>query len=192
MRERGATFRLGLKFSILRDNNIVSSIIAGNEKISGDVYVATGGSETTELLMNTGYNPRILPAIGLAMLFNTHGEKIIGFPADMEDYGIGLNQHNQNVLRVTSFMDLVGFNKQVSASRKESLLGILKRHLSNFDKLELVLRRNWIQTLHSRAIRHCGKSTRIQKSLCGVRELPSWGYSRSSHGLYSLSHDKWK
>jgi D-amino-acid dehydrogenase len=137
LRERGVTFRLGLKVLISHDHNIVSSIVAGNEKITGDVYVATGGSETTELLMSTGYNPRIMPATGLAMLFNTHGEKIIGFPADMEDYGIGLNQHNQDVLRVTSFMDIVGFNKQVSASRKESLLGILKRHLSNYNKLEL-------------------------------------------------------
>ena len=72
------------------------------------------------------------------MLFNTHGEKIIGYPADIDDYGIGLNQHNQNVLRVTSFMDLVGFNKGIAKSRKEWLFRILKRHLSKYDKLELI------------------------------------------------------
>ncbi len=121
--ERGVSFRLGQKASIQTSGNVVSSVLVENENVTGDVYIATGGSETTELLNDTGFDSRILPALGLAMLFNTHGEKIIGYPADIDDYGIGLNQHNQNVLRVTSFMDLVGFNKGIAGQEKNGYLG---------------------------------------------------------------------
>ena len=103
-----------------------------------DVLVLTAGSWSRELCKQLSYDPQILPARGLAILFDTGGEEIITTPAVLEDYGMGLAQHNQTTLRLTGFFEMVGFRKDFSDSRKKWLLDRFKRHVVKSEQVKIV------------------------------------------------------
>ena len=107
-------------------------------RIPCDVLVLTAGSWSRELCKQLSYDPQILPARGLAILFDTGGEEIITTPAVLEDYGMGLAQHNQTTLRLTGFFEMVGFRKDFSDSRKEWILDRFKRHVVKAERVKIV------------------------------------------------------
>lgn len=111
--------------------------VDGNQ-VDCDIIIITAGSWTRELCRQLGYDAPILPARGLAVVFDTGGEAIVTTPALLEDYGIGLAQHNQTILRITGFFEMVGFRTHFSNARKRWLLGKFQRHVAKSNRATIV------------------------------------------------------
>jgi len=116
----------------------VESVITEKEELHGDGFIATAGSWSRELCRPLGYDPMILPARGLVLLFDTGGARVIGRPALLEDYRIGVSQHDERTVRMTSFYELVGHNDRFGEGRRRWILDIARRHLKNYGALRLV------------------------------------------------------
>jgi D-amino-acid dehydrogenase len=71
-------------------------------------------------------------------LFDTRGEEIVSAPGLLEDYGIGLAQHDKTTLRLTGFFEMVGFHKDFSEKRKNWLLERFKKHVTKSDQVRIV------------------------------------------------------
>jgi D-amino-acid dehydrogenase len=98
-------------------------------QIDCDILIVAAGSWTRELCRQLGYDAPILPARGLAVVFDTGGETLVTTPALLEDYGVALAQHNQTTIRITGFFEMVGFRTDFSAARKKWLLDKFQRHV---------------------------------------------------------------
>ena len=121
-----------------RNPRRVDSVVTDKGDVKADLFVLTTGAYTPQLCKQLGFNPRILPARGLAMLFETGGIEVVKSPAMLEDYGIAVAQHGSNLLRATSFFELKAFDKTFNVKRKRWLLSVLKKHIRGFDRLRLV------------------------------------------------------
>lgn len=136
-------FKLGVEIRREVDARLVqggkgyAQVFLGEQKLDIDDCVVTAGSWSREVLRNIKYNPLIIPARGLVLLFDTGGESIVRIAALLEDYGMGVSQHNANTVRVTSFFEIVGFNDKYRESRKNWMIGLARKHLAGFSKLEL-------------------------------------------------------
>ena len=108
------------------------------KQIRADIILLTAGSWSRELCQQLDYDPQIIPARGLAILFDTDGEEIITTPAVLEDYGIGLAQHNQTTLRLTGFFEMVGFRNDFSENREKWALDRFRRHVVKADRVKIV------------------------------------------------------
>jgi D-amino-acid dehydrogenase len=122
---------------VMEQGKIVQVSVDGT-RIPCDIVVLTAGSWSRELCRQLNYDPQILPARGLAVLFDTGGEEIITTPAVLEDYGMGLAQHNQRTLRLTGFFEMVGFQKEFSDNRKKWLLDRFRKHVVKSDRVKIV------------------------------------------------------
>ena len=134
--EMGATIILGKEAAINFEKGKITNIDAG-QKITADNYLITTGSWTNYMLKPLGYNPHVLPARGLTMLFNTQNSRIISAPSLLEDYGLAVSQHDANTVRVTGFFEMVGLNGRFKQSRKDWILEILKKHIKEYKKLHM-------------------------------------------------------
>ena len=113
-------------------------VYVDGKEIHSDTVLVTAGSWTRELCRSLGYDPQILPARGLAIVFDTSGEEIVTTPALLEDYGVGLAQHNKTTLRITGFFEMVGFRTDFSEARRKWLLDKFYRHVVKSDKAKIV------------------------------------------------------
>jgi D-amino-acid dehydrogenase len=107
-------------------------------QINCDIVIVTAGSWTRELCGQLGYDAPILPARGLAVVLDTGGETLVTTPALLEDYGVGLAQHNQTTIRITGFFEMVGFRTDFSAARKKWLLDKFQRHVAKSNHARIV------------------------------------------------------
>ena len=114
-----------------------TQISVDGKAISCDIIILTAGSWSRELCSQLGYNPQILPARGLVILFDTGGEEIVTTPVVLEDYGIGLAQHDSSTLRLTGFFEMVGFRKDFSEHRKRWVLERFKKHIVKSDRVRI-------------------------------------------------------
>ncbi len=103
-----------------------------------DSIIVSAGSWTRTLCNQVGFEPEILPASGLVMIYDTGGRRVIARPTLLEDYGIGIAQHDDHTLRVTSFFEMVGFKKHYGEGRKKWLVDIVSRHVTDLSKFRLV------------------------------------------------------
>jgi D-amino-acid dehydrogenase len=124
-----------VKLDSMHGNNAQVSV--DRETISCDIIILTAGSWSRELCSQLGYNPQILPARGLVILFDTGGEEIVTTPVVLEDYGIGLAQHDSSTLRLTGFFEMVGFRKDFSEHRKKWVLDRFKKHVVKSDRVRI-------------------------------------------------------
>ncbi len=131
----GAEMILGSEARLNRDGTTISSISAGSESVTADTYIAAGGSWLNNLLSPIGYNPKVMPARGLVMMFSTKGRQIVSAPCLIEPDGIGVTQHDRNTVRVTSMFEFKGFDTSYSDARKSWIIGVLKDHLSRYKML---------------------------------------------------------
>lgn len=120
------------------DDGKATHVSVRGEKIPCDILVLTAGSWSREICRHLGYDPRVLPARGLAILFDTGGEEIISMPSVLEDYGMGLAQHNESTLRLTGFFEMVGFRNDFSKKRKKWILDRFKRHVTKSNLVRIV------------------------------------------------------
>jgi D-amino-acid dehydrogenase len=128
---------VGEDAKLVTDQSKTVQVAVDGTRIPCDIVVLTAGSWSRELCKQFNYDPQILPARGLAILFDTGGEEIITTPAVLEDYGMGLAQHNQATLRLTGFFEMVGFRKDFSDRRKKWLLDRFKRHVVKSDRVRI-------------------------------------------------------
>jgi D-amino-acid dehydrogenase len=133
--EMGARVVLGSNARLQGDKPRVRMAKVDDEELIGDQYVIAAGARTSELCRPLGYDPQIIPARGLAMIFDTGGAQITRVPAIFEDHGIVAVQHNEDCFRLSSFFDIVGFRDNLRQSRRKWLLETASRHLSNYGAL---------------------------------------------------------
>jgi D-amino-acid dehydrogenase len=111
-----------------------ASVSLNGEQLPADHCVVTAGARSREICRSLGHDPLVLPARGFSMLFETD-EKVIGCPAFLEDTGIAAIQHNDRVFRLTSFFEMVGFNREFPQKRQRWMLAQAASHFSRFGKL---------------------------------------------------------
>lgn len=121
-----------------KGNHRLGQVYVDGRRVSCEIIILTAGSWSGDLCKQLGFDPKILPARGLAILFDTGGKQIASAPAIFEDYGIGLSQHNKTTLRVTGFFEMVGFRTDFSDTRKQWLLDRFKRHVVKADQAKIV------------------------------------------------------
>jgi D-amino-acid dehydrogenase len=124
-----------VKLDSKHGNNAQVSV--DGKTISCDIIILTAGSWSRELCSQLRYDPQILPARGLVILFDTGGEEIVTTPVVLEDYGIGLAQHDSSTLRLTGFFEMVGFRKDFSEHRKKWVLDRFKKHVVKSDRVRI-------------------------------------------------------
>jgi glycine/D-amino acid oxidase-like deaminating enzyme len=107
------------------------------KKIDSDIVIITAGSWSRELCRQLRYDPPILPARGLVVIFDTGGEELVTTPALFEDYGVGLAQHNKTTLRITGFFEMVGFRTDFSDLRKQWLLDKFYKHVTKSSRAKI-------------------------------------------------------
>ena len=137
LREKGVDFRLGREGRMKTSDGKAVGVDAGQDFVPADAVVVAAGAGSTAICRDKGFDPRILPARGLALIYDTGGNRIVEHPAFFEDLGISLGQHNQNTFRMTSYFELVGFKKEFADSRKKYILGEAEAHMVNFAKMKL-------------------------------------------------------
>jgi D-amino-acid dehydrogenase len=118
-----------------REDSRIEHITIDEKRLKGDAYVVTAGSWCAEVLKPLGYDPMILPARGLVLIFDTGAERIISRSASLEEEDITVVQYNENVLRVAGFFEMVGFRDKFSEQSKRRLEESAMRHLKKSDRL---------------------------------------------------------
>jgi D-amino-acid dehydrogenase len=135
LRAQGAEFELGGRAEISASGGHATSVKTDRADTSGDRYLIAAGSWSRELSRSLGFDIPLLPARGMAMIFDTGGEEIVSVSALLEDDGVGVTQHNENTLRLTSFFEMVGFKGDFSQKRREWFTQRAKRYITKFDGL---------------------------------------------------------
>ncbi len=133
--EMGVAFIASEEAKLHTAGKKADSVVTEGEKLEGDIYVVATGSWSRDLCRPLGYDPKILPARGMVMMFHTGGAIVAGRPALLEDYGVAVAQHDSDTLRLTSFFELKGFNDTFSESRKSWMLNVARKHLGRFGQL---------------------------------------------------------
>jgi len=128
----------GEVIGFVKDGKRVGALVTDKGEVKADNFLLTAGAYTTHLCKPLGYNPRILPARGMVLMFKTDEAEIVKSPAMFEDYGTAVAQHDSSLLRATSFFELKGFDKTFDEKRKRWLLSVLKKHIRDFDRLRLI------------------------------------------------------
>ncbi len=101
-----------------------------------DYIVIAAGSRSGELCRSIGYDPKIEPARGVVILHRVK-RSIVGSPAFLEDYGVGIAQHGSEILRVTGFFELVGHEIEINRRSIGLLRSIAGKHLERYREAEL-------------------------------------------------------
>lgn len=99
--------------------------------------VISAGSRSRELCKRIGFDPMILPARGLVMLYRSNNTEIVNSPAILEDYGVAISQHDRDNVRITGFFELIGYRTEISNHNIEWLSSIARRHIKRYDRLNL-------------------------------------------------------
>jgi glycine/D-amino acid oxidase-like deaminating enzyme len=136
--EMGVQFERSGQSRLITENGTVKAVEADGKRLAGDSFVVTAGARCRDVLRPLGFDPMVLPARGMVMIFDTKGEKLFDHGILFEDHGIGLVQHNPTTLRLTSFFELTGFKETWGESRKKWLLQTTEKHVSEFGRLKCV------------------------------------------------------
>jgi glycine/D-amino acid oxidase-like deaminating enzyme len=133
----GVQMILGKEAKLERNAGRAIALVDG-QKIESDKLVVTADSWTKQLCAQLKYDARILPASGLAIIFDTGGKNLVERPLLLEDYGIAMSQHSESTLRVTSFFEMVGFKKEFGPTRRKWLYAVVKKHVTDLSSLSVI------------------------------------------------------
>lgn len=117
------------------DFAITEARIEDHSPITADGYIVAAGSWSNSVCAPLGYNPRILPARGLAEYCDTAGTRVVDYPATFPE--LTVTQHDQYSVRLTGFFDLVGFDGRISRAKREWLFGTAASYLSRPNHMSL-------------------------------------------------------
>ena len=104
LRAMGVDVRLGEKATLTNAGGRAEAALSSGEKLEADSLVVTSGAMSREVLSPLGYNPRVLPARGLVLLYDSGGEKVVPGPTLFEDYGIAVVQHRSGIVRLDQLL----------------------------------------------------------------------------------------
>jgi D-amino-acid dehydrogenase len=121
-----------------RGQGKIDYVFADGRRVNGDAFVVVSGAKCRDLLGPLNYDPRLLPARGMVMLFETDRKDVVGCPALLEDYGIVVVQHNPTTIRLTGFFELNGFEGAFSDARKRWLRETAVQHAPGLKDARLV------------------------------------------------------
>jgi D-amino-acid dehydrogenase len=138
LRAMGVNVRLGEVATLANGGGRAEATLSGGEKLEADSVVVTSGAMSREVLAPLGYNPLVLPARGLALLYDSGGEKVVPRPTLFEDYGIALVQHSSGIVRLTSFFEMTGYKIEFAEGRRAWLEKVARSHLPGLSRLKLV------------------------------------------------------
>lgn len=138
VQEMGATFVTEGEAHISAKAGVVEKVEAGSRQIVADAYVLSAGAWSNRLCGPLSYDPRIMPARGLVMLYDTGGKRVFDYAATLEDEGIVLVQHTNLVLRLTGYFELVGFESKYEKEREDWLLSSTRDHMTREASLKLI------------------------------------------------------
>lgn len=138
LRAMGVNVRLGEKATLTNAGGRAEAALSSGEKLEADSIVVTSGAMSREVLSPLGYNPLVLPARGLVLLYDSGGEKVVPGPTLFEDYGIAVVQHRSGIVRLTSFFEMTGYKTGFAQGRKAWLEETARSHLPGLAKLKLV------------------------------------------------------
>lgn len=99
--------------------------------------VITAGSRSRELCRRIGFDPMILPARGVVLLYRSNNTEIVKAPALLEDYGVAIAQHDRDNVRITGYFELIGYKTKISKQNIEWLSSIARRHIKRYERLSL-------------------------------------------------------
>lgn len=133
----GVRMRSSKEAELKGDKGRVERAVFDGLPIEGDAFVVAAGSKSAEVLRPLGYRPRLLPARGLVMIFESDAPRVVGRPALLEDYGIAVVQHNPRTVRVTGFFEMKGFDAGFGERRKRWLREATMKHVGGFERLRL-------------------------------------------------------
>jgi D-amino-acid dehydrogenase len=133
----GVRMRSGQEAELKGERGRVERAVFDGLPVEGDVFVVAAGSKSAEVLRPLGYRPRLLPARGLVMMFESAAPGVVGRPALLEDYGIAVVQHNPRTVRVTGFFEMKGFDADFRDERRRWLKEATTKHVVGFEKLRL-------------------------------------------------------
>lgn len=124
--------------AVLTRSGDEASVSVKGDRVGSDYVVLSAGAWTTKACKRLGYNPMILPARGLVLLFDCGGERLLGRPGFVEDLGVGLVQHDEKTLRATGFFELVGFNPRFGGDEVSWLVKQVGKHVAGGSRVRLV------------------------------------------------------
>jgi D-amino-acid dehydrogenase len=110
-------------------HNIECAVLDDGE-LHADAYVVAAGSWSSDLCRPLGYDPHILPARGLVLIYDTHGRRVVDCPATYQDEGVSLTQHDARTLRMTGFFELSGFDSRFNRRKRDWLSNAATSHFS--------------------------------------------------------------
>jgi D-amino-acid dehydrogenase len=134
----GVTLRLGEKASLSKEGSEARVTLAGGDRLRADSVVVASGAMSREVLSPLGYDPGVLPARGLVLLFDSAGRSVVPCPTLLEDYGIALVQHKSGTIRLTSFFEMTGYKSEFAPARREWLESTASAHLPGLSGLKLL------------------------------------------------------
>jgi D-amino-acid dehydrogenase len=135
---KGVVLKLGEKAKLSgKKDGAVKASLGADTTVDAEVIVVTSGSMSKEVLAPLGYDPRVLPARGLALLYDAGGKKIVPQPTLFEDYGIAVAQHDPDTVRVTSFYEMTGYKEEFAQARIDWLQRTVRSHLPALGELKL-------------------------------------------------------
>ena len=123
LRAMGVKVRLGEKGVLTGSGVRAEAKLQSGERLEADAIVVASGAMSKEVLAPLGYDPKVLPARGLVLLYDSGGRKIVPMPTLLEDYGIALVQHESGAVRLTSFFEMTGYKDDFAEDRKAWLEG---------------------------------------------------------------------
>jgi D-amino-acid dehydrogenase len=137
LEEIGVHVQLGERASLTKESGRAIATVGGG-RVDAEAIVVTSGAMSREVLAPIAYNPRVLPARGLVLLYDAGGQKVVPRPTLFEDYGIAVVQHDQRTVRLTSFFEMTGYKKDFAEGRKAWLERTAQAHLPGLAGLKLV------------------------------------------------------
>jgi D-amino-acid dehydrogenase len=115
---------------------ILRAAVDGEDTVA-DAYVVAGGSWSRAICRPLRYDPMVIPARGLVLFYRTKGRQVIDHPGHYADEGVTVGQHGEDILRLTSFFELVGFDPRFSRSKMDWLFEAVTSHFSRPCALKL-------------------------------------------------------
>ena len=122
----GVTFRYDLPIArLLSENNTITAVAAGGERITGDHYVVALGSYTRGLLQPAGLNIPVYPVKGYSLTLPVSDAAASPVSTIMDEtYKVAITRFDERI-RIGGMAELSGFNLDLNPRRRQTLAMVM-------------------------------------------------------------------
>ncbi len=122
----GVTFRYDLPIGrLLSENNSITGVAAGRERIAGDHYVVALGSYTRGLLQPAGLNIPVYPVKGYSLTLPVSDAAASPLSTIMDEtYKVAITRFDQRI-RIGGMAELSGYNLDLDLRRRQTLAMVM-------------------------------------------------------------------